>query len=430
MYELFSKKQLEFISAPKKKWNIAHGAVRTGKTVSTSVCFLNDMEEVQGNENYISGFTFETAYRNVIEPMLYSPQFVIFRPFLTWSGKKLYYKDKTVTVLGAKDEGAIKNFQGPTATLFLCDEMTLYPEPIIDMIDTRLSRTESRGYATMNPSHPGHKVKKWIDLAEQGDPDYYAMHWMLEDNPFVDQAYKDRLKKSLSGIFYKRNYLGQWCVAEGAVFDFFDRSLHVVEEPPFAAEYWIAGIDYGASNPFACVLIGVNTGRYTKQGYKWWVEKEYFWNPKEMRQKTNSEYISDLQQFLGAYDVKQVYIDPSAAAFKIELRRAGFAVCETTNNEVIDGIGKVADELMNGNLVICSNCKNLIREIESYVWDERKAALGKDAPKKKDDHLLDSLRYSISTHIIPKLQALTDYHDPQAYANNRFSSGGRRSHFF
>lgn len=42
----------------------------------------------------------------------------------------------------------------------------------------------------------------------------------------------------------------------------------------------------------------------------------------------------------------------------------------------------------------------------------------------------DSLRYAIATHIIPKLQALSDYHDPQAYANNRFNTSGRRSHFY
>jgi len=97
-------------------------------------------------------------------------------------------------VLGAKDEGAIGNFQGLTMSLCYCDEMTLYPESIIDMIDTRLSEPWSQGFAAMNPSYPSHKLKAWIDQAEAGNPDYYALHFILEDNPYLEQSYKDRLR--------------------------------------------------------------------------------------------------------------------------------------------------------------------------------------------------------------------------------------------
>jgi len=54
--------------------------------------------------------------------------------------------------------------------------------------------------------------------------------------------------------------LGLWCLAEGSVFECFDMEIHVVRNPPCAAEYWVAGIDYGASNPFTCILVGVCTG--------------------------------------------------------------------------------------------------------------------------------------------------------------------------
>jgi len=153
--------------------------------------------------------------------------------------------DKTIGTMGARDEGAIGQFQGKTMSLVYCDEMTLYPESIIDMIDTRLSNPWSMGFASMNPSHPNHKVKQWIDMADAGDPNYYALQFTLDDNPFVDEDYKSRIRNSLSGVFYKRNYLGHWCLAEGSVYDFFDRKVHVVRRPPRAADYWIAAIDYG-----------------------------------------------------------------------------------------------------------------------------------------------------------------------------------------
>jgi PBSX family phage terminase large subunit len=350
-----------------------------------------------------------------------APEFQIFRPFCTWSGKKLHFKDKTITVLGAKDEGAIGNFQGDTHSLTYCDEITLYPESIIDMIDTRLSKPHSMGFASMNPSHPTHKVKQWIDKAEAGDPNYYALHFTLEDNPFVPEDYKKRIRDSLSGVFYKRNYLGLWCLAEGAIFDFFDKKVHVVDRPPRAAEYWIAGLDYGAVNPLACLLIGVSTGKYTQTGKCLWVEKEYYWDPKEKgRQKTNSEFAKDIEDFLQPYDVKGIYCDPSAASFKLELRRKGLHVTDA-NNDVEDGIGIMTSEMAKGNLFICSECKNTIREIEGYVWDSKAAERGRDEPVKKFDHACDALRYCISTHKVSIYDPYKDNKLQQEWMQNKYA---------
>lgn len=398
MRDPLSPKQFEFIIHSKAKWNLAHGSVRTGKTVGTLFAFMHKVDRCCDSKIYIVGHTFDTAYRNVVRLLLESEELKLFRPFCSWSGKKLLYKDKVISVLGAKDEGAIGNFQGLTMSLCYCDEMTLYPESIIDMIDTRLSEPWSQGFAAMNPSHPNHKLKKWIDMADEGNADYYALHYTLEDNPYLEQSYKDRLKNSLTGIFYKRNYLGLWCLAEGSIFEFFDPKVHVVPKPPRAAEYWIASIDYGAVNPFACLLIGVSTGRYTQQGKALWVEKEYYWDPlKKERQKTNSEFADDIEAFLQDYDVKQIYIDPSAAAFKTELRRRGLHPVDA-NNEVLDGITMLTTEMKRGTVTICSECTNTIREIESYVWDSKAAEKGWDEPLKKNDHAIDALRYAIATH--------------------------------
>jgi PBSX family phage terminase large subunit len=418
--DAFSPKQLEFIKCCTKKWNLAHGSVRTGKTVCTVFAFMHAVYNCPDSQIYIVGHTFDTAYRNVVRMLMESPEMAIFRPFCTWSGKKLYFRDKVITVLGAKDEGAIGNFQGLTISLVYCDEMTLYPESIIDMIDSRLSLPHSRGFAAMNPSHPKHKVKQWIDRSTQGDPNYYSLHFTLKDTPYVDEDYKNRIRDSSTGIFHKRNYLGLWCLAEGAIFDFFDPKIYVKSKPPAAAEYWVAGIDYGASNPFACLLIGVSTGKYTQTGKVMWVEKEYYWDHKKKeRQKTNSELAEDVQEFLQDYDVKQIYIDPSAASFKTELRKRGMHTVDA-NNDVENGIFTMTSEMRRGALLICAGCKNLIREVESYVWDSKSAEKGYDEPMKRDDHAIDALRYVVASH---KIVTYDPYkHNPNDYKNNRFRS--------
>lgn len=392
-----SPKQLEFVLNSTSQWNIAHGPVSSGKTIGSTFSFMQAASICPDSQIWMIGHTSSTIYDNVIRLILEPPAqgvpdpLAIFRPFCVWrkGERKLLFRDKVISTTGAKDSGAVGAIQGKSMSLVLCDEITLYPEYIIDMIDTRLRNKFCRGIATCNPSHPTHKVKGWIDKAAGGDPNYYALQIMLDDNPYLNESYKNRIKTSLSGIFYKRNYLGMWCLAEGAIFDFFDRSIYVLHRPPRAAEYWIAGIDDGSSNNFACTLIGINTGMKDQTKPMRWVEKEFVWDCKiKGRALTMAEKRECIQEFLEPYYVKGLYIDPSAAALKTELRRFGFSVLDA-DNDVLNGIAYMVSEMQQGRLFVVDDCRYTIREIESYVWDAKSSERGDDRPLKKDDHCFD-----------------------------------------
>jgi PBSX family phage terminase large subunit len=416
--EIWSPKQMEFMANCVRHWNLAHGAVSTGKTVGTLFSFMHAVDKCPDSQIFMVGHSSDTIYQNAIRLIMETDELSMFRPFCKFSNRKLYYKDKVIQTMGAKDEGALGKFRGLTASLMYCDEMTLYPENIIMMIDTRLRKGHSQGFAAMNPTYPSHICKQWINKAEAGDPNYYALHFELDDNPFLTEEYKDRVRASSTGLFYKRNVLGLWCMAEGAIFDFFDRDFHVVKKPPAAAEYWIAGLDYGFSNAFCCLLIGVNSGHATQSGKQMWVEKEFYWDYKKQgRQLLNSEFADKVQEFLEPYAVRAVYIDPSAASMKAELERRHIH-CVAAENDVYNGIQIMTDLMNKGVLTVCRECKNLIREIESYVWDEKKAKQGEDAPVKKGDHACDALRYSVATHKVTEYQPYL--HKPQEYIRERF----------
>jgi PBSX family phage terminase large subunit len=430
MQDPFSKKQLEYIQNSNKLWNLADGAVSTGKTVCTTFRFLEAVNKCPDSEIAIIGKTSTTLYNNVIKLILESPELSMFRPFCSWSSSKheLHFKDKIISTYGAKDESSYQLIQGRTLSLALCDEMTLYPNSFIEMLETRLRKPHSMAFAAMNPSYPTHRIKTWIDKAEKGDPEYYALHFVLDDNPYLTDAYKKRTKENNSGLFYKRNVLGLWVLAEGGIFDFFDKNIHVVEKPPRGAEYFIAAIDYGLNNPYACVLIGVSTGRHIQEGKKLWVQEEYYYDHKKNnKQKTVSELARETANFLEPYNVKQLYIDPSALPIKLDLQRLGIHTVDA-NNEVLDGIGIMCSEMSKGNLVVMNTCKNLIREIESYVWDNKAAEKGYDEPLKKDDHAVDALRYAIASHKVPTYQPYKDGHNPDQYKGGRFDPP-RRSIF-
>ena len=155
-----------------------------------------------------------------------------------------------------------------------------------------------------------------------------------------------------------------------------------------------------------------------------WVEKEYYWDPKKMgRQKTNAEFADDVHSFLRDYPVKSIYLDPSAEAFQLELRRKGMHAVHA-NNRVEDGIQIVTSEMKKGTVVVCEECVNTIREIQGYVWDTKQAAKGYDEPLKQNDHAVDALRYAIASHKVSTFDADAHYRKQEEQMRQRMHPGG------
>jgi len=301
--------------------------------------------------------------------------------------------DRKIYVIGANDERAEGKIRGATFAGALVDEITLIPEGFFRMLLSRLSIENAKLIGTTNPDSPYHWIKAdFIDKSEELDIKVFSFR--LEDNPSLPSEYVKNLKKEYQGLWYKRFIEGSWVLAEGSIFDFFDEKYHVVKNAPTYAKYYLLGIDYGTTNPFAAVLVGVNDDHHPAL----WIEKEFYWDSKRMgRQKTDMEYALDLQREFGAYSPRLVYLDPSAASFHMELKRQKWAV-KQAKNDVLDGIRFMSDLFTRGDLAICKGCSNLIREIESYVWDPKSAKLGEDKPIKERDHAIDASRYVLFTH--------------------------------
>ena len=59
-------------------------------------------------------------------------------------------------------------------------------------------------------------------------------------------------------------------------------------------------------------------------------------------------------------------------------------------NSVIDGIRETATLISSGKILICKNCKGILKEFALYRWDERSA---EDKVIKEHDHAMDEMRY-------------------------------------
>jgi len=387
-----SPKQTEFLKESNARINIAEGAVRSGKSFVILLRFMEELLRGPEGEYIVTGKSRDTCERNVVTPLQNLTGHLCAynqgRGFFHLFGKKVY-------VIGANDERASAKIKGATFAGALVDEITELPESFFEMLFSRLTIEGSKLFGGTNPDSPYHWLKaNYIDRFSN-DPEFFkCFKFNLDDNPSLSDRIKNDLKKKYQGLWYKRFILGQWVLAEGAIYDFFDTKIHTVATAPTYAKEYYLGVDYGTSNAFAAVLIGYNDDHKPSL----WAEKEYYWDSKVMDyQKTDAEYAMDIHRDFAQYPIRLIYLDPSAASFKVELRRIKMPA-KDGNNDVLDGIRSIATLLTQGNLVICRSCKNLIKEIEGYVWDEKSVLRGKEEPLKKRDHAVDAFRYAIYSH--------------------------------
>jgi PBSX family phage terminase large subunit len=388
-----SDTQIEAYVDSNARINIFEGSVRSGKSFIGDLRFLKELKDGPEGAYIICGKSERTVLHNVIEPLQAFTGNII--KYNRGMGEFTLF-DRKVYVVGANDERAEGKIRGSTFAGALVDEISILPATFFRMLLSRLSIPNAKLFGTTNPDSPYHWLKTdFID--RQAELDIKVFKFRLEDNPSLTKDYVDNLKKEYKGLWYKRFIEGSWVLAEGAIFDFFDQEYHVWPtkkgQAPTYAKYYILGVDYGTSNPFAAVLIGFNDDHHPTL----WVEKEYYWDPKVTGyQKTDLDFANDLNREFGGYPVKMIYLDPAAQSFEVELRRHKKPV-KQAKNDVLDGIRFVSNLFTAGDLVIGQGCVNLIKEVESYIWDSKSARDGVDKPIKQRDHAVDALRYALYT---------------------------------
>jgi PBSX family phage terminase large subunit len=304
---------------------------------------------------------------------------------------------KTVHVIGADDERAEAKIRGPTFAGAYVDEITIIPESVFKMLISRCAMGEAKIFGTTNPDSPYHWLK--TDFLNGKNEDVKSWQFTLHDNPELQEKNKEFLMRQYHGLWYQRFIEGKWVQAEGSIYDAFNVNYTVIEHGPSFTCKYIVGVDYGTTNPCAFVLIGIDKEKYPH----YWVADEYYFDSKvQQRQKTDSEYAEDLAKFIEGKAIEGIYIDPSAVSFRSALTKIGVERLYEADNNIADGIRYISSLLKDGTLKVCRNCKNTIKEFQSYVWDSKAALKGIEKPKKENDHALDALRYAMFTFAFGK----------------------------
>jgi len=386
---MLSPKQLKSYTEATHAINIWVGSIRAGKTFASIIALVDFIQNGPPGDCMILGVTRDSIQRNVLTDLynLLGGN----KPSDKTARTKIYGRD--VYFVGCDDMGAVRRIQGSTLAIAYIDEVGCLPYAVFQMLLGRLSVKGARLFATCNPEGPNHFLKKeYIDRA--GDPNLDLITWKftLDDNPSLTEEYKNRIKASFSGMWYSRYILGEWAVSHGIIYDGFDH-LNVYEDPIDYANYYIIGVDYGTSNATAAVLCAVTPTKWPQIHV---IQEYYYDSVKKGRQKTDDELANDLVDLCGSYSIRAIYVDPSAASLKAELRQRNLPVLDA-KNDVIEGIKVVSKFIANKNLVVHKSCQTLIETIHSYQWCPKAADRGEDKPLKKSEHIADALRYAVYT---------------------------------
>ena len=398
-FDKFSKKQLAVLTwwtksskYSNKKGIICTGAIRAGKTLSMSISFIIwAMSNYSGQQFGMSGKTAGAFERNVLFwtiPVLKARGYTIIKKdnILSISIKN---KDtgKKVTnhffIFGGRDERSYTLIQGMTCAGWFFDEVALQPESFVNQAIGRCSVKGSKLWFNCNPDKPNHWFKvDFIDKAKEKD--LLCIHFLMYDNPSLDKETITDYENRFTGLFYLRYIKGLWALAEGIIYDMFNKSntYNTLDERTKLESTRYFAIDYGVTNPFVVLDI-----------YDHWEvayqEKEIYYDNKEHngRQLTD-EQMADMIDDLAKsepYPVSRIIIDPSATSLKVVLRNRGYLL-KDADNDVLEGIKVTSSAFYQQRYLINNNCKYTKKEIQGYVWDSKAKDRGEEKPVKIDDH--------------------------------------------
>jgi PBSX family phage terminase large subunit len=270
--------------------------------------------------------------------------------------------------------------RGPNINWAHIDEAGLCPNDTWDIIIGRLRADGKAGdcWATSTPK--GHN---WL-YAKSSQMTLFRSR--TRDNPYLSVEFIESLEESYTGGFARQELEGEFVSFEGLVYEEFDRSIHVRDNPS-SLKYTIAGLDEGYTNPAVILIIGVdNDGRLH-------VADEYY-----QRRQLPSNVVQAAKDLKQQYNILTFHADPSAAGLIAEMQSTNLPVFHA-DNSVMLGINAVKGKLHVASdgrprLTISPSCVNLIAELESYVWKQNRFGM-RDEPEKANDHACDALRYAV-----------------------------------
>lgn len=403
-------KQREYRRNATHRWNVKTGATRSGKTYGDYFLMPKRLRAGSGKEgaNVILGNTRGTIQRNIIEPLqdMYGTTLV-----------SSIRSDNTATIfgervhcLGADNKKHVDRIRGMSIKYCYGDEVTTWHQDVFDMLKSRLDKPYSIFDGTCNPASPQHWFKQFLD----GDADIYQQAYTIDDNPFLDSAFVDNLKREYAGtVYYDRYIRGLWVAAEGAIYRPYcdNPERYIIDDAP---PVWTAeiGVDFGGGNSaHAFVCVGY-TPRYAEKI----ILDEYCEKEALDPARLEAAFVAFVRKCKERYPVYDVYCDSAEQTLINGLRRAALDaglnvnVASALKKPINDRIRCDCRLMANDRFKIMRNCSATRDALMTAVWDAAKltADVRLDNGTTNID-VLDAQEYATERH----MTELMEYRAPR-----------------
>jgi PBSX family phage terminase large subunit len=280
---------------------------------------------------------------------------------------------------------AIETLRGQLFDLIVIDEVAMMRNFDLTWQEViRPTLTDRKGEALFISTPKGFNHFYTLFNKEHTDSDYKSFHFTTYDNPWIPKEEIDKARAELTEDRFAQEYLADFRRTEGLVYKEFNRDRHIYTASEPAPIKFFGGLDFGFHNPAAALTI-------KKDGKgKYWVSSEWY---------KSGQTDAQIADYVAALKWQECYPDPESASGCEELKRRGVNVREVIKNRdsVRNGISTVRELFKSNRLFIHASCTNLIWELETYSYPEKKADHNEDEnPIKENDHALDALRYALT----------------------------------
>lgn len=211
-----------------------------------------------------------------------------------------------------------------------------------------------------------------------------------KDNKYLTDDDIYQLEHETDEYFYNVYTLGNWGILGNIIFK--NWITADLKEKIASFDNIHNGLDFGYTNPNAMISCHVSEKSKTI----------YIFRELCKRGQTYDSLIADLKNTIG----KQLLTcDNEDSRGVYMLRQGGInaIAAQKGADSVVNGI-----TWLNGyKLVIDIRCQEFINEIQQYHWQEDKEGNVLEKPVKKNDHLLDALRYACESLMLQSMAQAT-----------------------
>lgn len=306
---------------------------------------------------------------------------------------EVYNKVGSTSIIQLRGWESIDTLRGQNFDFVVLDEVASMRNFNLNWQEViRPTLTDRKGHAMFISTPKGFNHFYELFNKEAEDKDYKSFHFTSYDNQHIPKEEIDKAKEELTEDRFAQEYLADFRKTEGLVYKEFSRNFHLYDVlPEITVIDRLIGIDFGYKNPAAIVLVLKDShGNY-------WVEGEWY-----KTEQLNDQIVETAQSFKS----NKAYPDPEAPEKIAELRKGGINCMEVTKGKdsIKHGIDKVRELFKQGRLKINRQCANVIWELETYTYPEKRPDNpSPEIPIKENDHLLDALRYVLQTNNITSI---------------------------